>query len=200
MGILTAAITLCGAALPRPSLAQAAATDCTTPTSDNTTCFGPTSDSLKLDAKSIATYSANVSTADFIASVLFDNPYDTAKAGWDYGISFRKVAKNTDYRLVVVSDSTWFLDYGTESTDLQSGTLPKGVLITKASASNSILVIASGDSGLFFVNDVFIAKLDLSAHTDAGDVMVASGTLTKDFLAGASVKFTDFAVWPYPAN
>ncbi|MHB8625230.1 MAG: hypothetical protein ACYDBJ_11120 [Aggregatilineales bacterium] len=183
------------ATAPRPSLAQ---TDCSSRSGNNTPCFGPKSGSLVMDATSIAVFTANVTASDFIANVTFSNPYSTAKGSWDYGIFFRRTGPDQDYRLVISSTGDWVFDYGVSKQDLDSGKVPSGLLDTTQTGKNALLLIVSGNDGLFFLNNTYVAHLDTSAHTDSGDVTLATGLFQNDYVKGASVIYKNFNVWPSP--
>lgn len=58
-----------------------------------------------------------------------------------------------------------------------------------------MLVIVIGDSGVFYVNDRFVASLDLSGLTEAGDVTVATDIATAHEIEGEVTRFEDFTVW-----
>ncbi len=184
------------AAALHPSLAQSAA-DCTN-NGDNKPCFGPKSGSLTMDPTAVAAFAAGVSTSDFIATATFTNPYATSKGGWDYGIFFRRTGNGADYRLVVRSNGTWVLDYGASTTDLATGKLPTGLLDTTPTGKNGFSLIVSGNDALFFFNNTFISYLDVSAHTDAGDVEVVTSVYDSDFLKGGVTPYKNFTVWPSP--
>ena len=51
-----------------------------------------------------------------------------------------------------------------------------------------------GERGYFFVNGEFIAALDLSTVTGAGDVSVITGAYTGNERAGAVTRYEDFTV------
>ena len=184
------------AAAPHPSLAQAAA-DCTN-NGDNKPCFGPKSGTLTMDPTAVAEFLAGVSTSDFIATATFTNPYATSKGGWDYGIFFRRTDNGQDYRLVVRSTGDWVLDYGASASDLASGKLPTGLLDTTPTGKNGFSLVVSGNDALFFFNNTFISYLDVSEHTDAGDVAVVTNVYDSDYVKGGVTHYKNFTVWPSP--
>lgn len=194
IGLALILAVLCIAA-PHQSLAQSS--DCSTST-NNTPCFGPKSGSLTMDATSIAAFASGVNTSDFIATATFTNPYNISRGGWDYGIFFRRIGNGEDYRLVVRSNLQWELDYGDSQSALASGKLPNGILDTTATGKNGLVLIVSGNDGLFFVNNTYIGYLDVSAHTDAGDVEVVTSVFTNDYVKGGITPFKNFTVWASP--
>ena len=46
-----------------------------------------------------------------------------------------------------------------------------------------------------FINDTFVAKLDLSDLLEPGDVSVFTGYILGDEVEGETTHFEDFAVW-----
>jgi hypothetical protein len=109
----------------------------------------------------------------------------------------------------VASAGTWSLELGTFQTGrpenivtLDSGSVRN--LNTVADGSNAVRVLAIGDSGYFFVNDEYIAVLDLSGRgkaagvtLPAGDVAVAGGYFDVDRVTGAVTTYSGWNVSPF---
>ena len=195
IGLALILVLLC-IAVPHASHAQSS--DCSSTNTDNKPCFGPKSGTLTMDPTSIAAFAAGVNTSDFIATATFTNPYNLTKGGWDYGIFFRRTGSGQDYRLVVRSNLQWELDYGDSQDALASGKLATGLLDTTATGKNGIVLIVSGNDGLFFVNNTYISYLDVSGHTDTGDVEVVTSVFTNDYVKGGVTPFKNFTVWASP--
>jgi serine/threonine-protein kinase len=86
---------------------------------------GPTSGSLlhEVDDGLISTSLANVSLIDFIAEATIINPYPLSVANWDVGFLFRNIPDQSQYFLVIFSDSSWRLGYydGNEDSIISEG-------------------------------------------------------------------------------
>ncbi len=158
--------------------------------------FGPAEGCLKHEEDDLVeVWTADVSLRDFIAEAVFHNPYSTAAGSWDYGFLFRDERSNNQYRLTVFSDGSWGLGNQEDATftDIARGRLNN--LDTTANGSNSIKVIASGNQGWLYINHQFVAELDLSDRTNAGDITVATGIWNGDEINGEETCYDDFTVW-----
>ena len=159
--------------------------------------FGPTSGELRHDPSDgkIETERSDVFLTDAVISATFVNPYSAATHSWDYGFMFRDERGGPVVFIVVSSYGAWRLywraDNNSESEDIARGRLN---LETHEEGSNSLWVTAVGKRGYFFVNGEFIAALDLSAVTGAGDVSVITGSYTGNERAGTVTRYEDFAV------
>ena len=62
--------------------------------------------------------------------------------------------------------------------------------------SITILKLAAlGESGYLFINEEYIAELDLSARTDSGDVYIATGLFNGDEVDGEVTRYEDVFLW-----
>lgn len=134
---------------------------------------------------------------DFILEVTFKNPYSSSHNPFDYGVVFRDSGLgNSQYRLWVDSDSYWQLSNhngGTKGSLIDAGFVAN--LKTGAYMKNSILLIVRDRIGLFYVNNRFVAKLDLSDRLNQGSIEIATGFLNGHEKAGYSTDFEKFAVY-----
>jgi serine/threonine protein kinase len=163
--------------------------------------FGPTDGNLEHVVDSfIETHSAGIEVRDFLAQVTFANPFATTTGGWDFGLIFRQAELDEEIRLVVRSDGVWNLNDRRGDTDsfVNEGDV-SGFLNLQANDRNRLMVITQGDRGYFFLNDNFMATLDLSARLTAGDISVGTGFYGSSEQEGASTAYTDFTVWPLTA-
>jgi len=167
--------------------------------------FGPESGDLThaADDSNVEVYYASVSEKDFIADAKFYNPYPTTTGSWDYGFLFRYQGGNDQYRLVIFSDTSWKLkntvpDSGDEwhSDIIAEGTITN--LNVEGNGYNTVKLICKGSKGYLYVNESFIAELDLSARTNSGGVVIATGITNGDEINGYSTKYQDFKVWEIP--
>ncbi|MCB9420656.1 MAG: protein kinase [Ardenticatenaceae bacterium] len=157
--------------------------------------FGPLNGEMPhIEDEFLESYYADPSPADFIASVTFTNPFVGA---WDYGYIFRQSEADSEMRLVVHSDGFWNLNdrNGEEDVFVAEGDIA-GLLDISEGGQNELILAALGGQGYFFLNGRFIATLDLSSRTEAGDLAVATGFYTDSERPGASTTFTDFTIWP----
>jgi len=140
---------------------------------------------------------ANVQLRDFIVEATFFNPYDNTTGAWTYGFLFRNTDRNQQFRLYVNSNQEWVLilvytvDGNVQSTLKASGSLSN--LNITANAFNGLRLIALGETGYFFVNNVFISTLPLSGKLSSGSIAVAA-ELTFDEIVGVSTTFRGFKV------
>ena len=158
--------------------------------------FGPTDGELWHDPTDgfIKTENAGVSFADGIVFATFINPYSASTQSWDYGFMLRDQVNGPVVHLVVTSRGGWRLywreDNNSESQDVARGGLK--TFETHNGGSNRLWIAAVGERGYFFVNGEFIAALDLSTVTGAGDVSVITGAYTGNERAGAVTRYGDF--------
>ena len=170
-----------------------------TPAPWTTSGFGPISGELWHDPSDglIKIEYANVSLTDMFVGATFINPYPAYSNSWDYGFLIRSSGSGSSARFIEVVvtsrgqwEAAWRYGGSSESEEIASGTL--GYFDTSAGGRNTLLVIAFGERGLFFVNGDMISMLDLSEVTGAGDVAVITGAYTGNEVAGAVTLFEDF--------
>ena len=163
--------------------------------------FGPMDGSMPHDDDDqIEAYRSGVSLDEFHAVATFKNPYERSLGRWDYGFSFRRPEANTFHAVVVTSDGRWlhFLREGEghETETLDSGRVSG--LKRGAQDSNELrIVVTEGileDTGWLFVNDEFIALLDLGDGPLSGDVAVITGFYNGNEVNGYSTEFQGFTV------
>lgn len=137
-------------------------------------------------------YDASVAAADFLTEVRLYNPYDANVGDWTYGLLFRAVS-GTHYRLVLTSNGEWRLILQVdEGTVLQSGQIPE--FDTSDGGSNRIRLEAEGAHGAFYVNDLFVSNLDLSANLSQGTIAVGTGFYPDTEIAGEVTRFEDLRI------
>ena len=165
--------------------------------------FGPEDGELRHDPSDglIETKYAAVLLTDFAVVATFTNPYSAATNSWDYGFIIRRsgFGASTRFVQVVVNsrggwNASWRQGSSSEGNDIANGTLRS--FNTSAGGQNSLWLTAIGERGLFFVNGEFVATLDLSPVTGAGDVAVITGAFTGNETAGAVTRYEEFAVGP----
>jgi len=158
--------------------------------------FGPDSGSLSHEKDgSVEAAGADVDLRDFAAEAVFYNPYPAAKGDWDVGFLFRDAGKNDEFRLDVESDGDWSLNdrRGDEDNFVDTGWISD--LDVSAGGSNRLTLLAEGHQGFFFVNDIFIAELDLSSRTNSGDISAAIEIASDHEVEGEITAYEGFTVW-----
>ena len=157
--------------------------------------FGPQAGSLDhiVDGL-IEADSTGLNVADFAAEVVLHNPYPTTIAGWDTGFLFRHVGTNDHFRLIVASTGLWELrDRRGDQDDLiADGSISN--LDTSDFGSNRIKLITFGEKGIFVVNDLAVAALDLSSRPDSGDLWIATELYSENETDGEVTEYEDFTV------
>lgn len=148
--------------------------------------------------ESVEIYSTNYfyGVKNFILEVTFKNPFSSKYSSFDYGVFFRDSGKNDEYGLVVDSNSTWQLRNfikDTNSVVVQEGELPDFNI--GSDETNSIILIVQGDNGLFYVNERFIAELNLSDRTNSGFVSLMTGFFSGNEAAGFSTEFNNYSLY-----
>lgn len=143
---------------------------------------------------------AGVSYKNFIAEATFENPYSPSTGSWDYGFLFRNSGGNDQFRLSIHSDKTWKLTdrSGDSSEVIDSGSISPSVLRTSIGTTNKIRLICNNDQGWLYINDKFIAELDLSSRTNSGAVGIVTGFYNGDVIDGEETRYTGFTVWSLP--
>jgi hypothetical protein len=136
---------------------------------------------------------------NFFAEVTFIVPYNTGVGAWDFGFAFRFIEdEGRQYWLVIQSDGDWFLRlfFNNEPTLVQEGQLNN--LNLEAGSENVLALIADGDRGIFFVNDVYITDLDLGALLIPGNLAVGVGFINDHEVEGYATTYRDFTVRALP--
>lgn len=160
--------------------------------------FGPAQGKLNHVENDISADRTSLWLRNFIAQVTFINPYDVAENAWTYGIGFRDTGKNQEYRLRIYSESTWDLYLKGGVNGIHDRTIIKGKLgnlDTSANGSNTIRLIVQDETADFYLNDIHISSLDLSAKNELGDIFVATGFIKGSSVPGKFTLYQEFTVW-----
>jgi hypothetical protein len=133
---------------------------------------------------------------DFVIEARFFNPYGVSEHAWDYGFLFRDTGGNKQYRLVVSSNSRWdlFLVDGDPNVAALEYGYVENFDIT-VNGSNRIRLVAKDTSVYFFVNDKYVATLNVSKKLDSGDIYVATGIYGGHTINGKFTRYEGFTVW-----
>ncbi len=151
---------------------------------------GPLSGVLTEQASTLTTANANVSLADFFATVTFVVPSNSVP--WDMTIGFRDGTVAEEYRLTIVSTGEWRLGIGT-SAPIATGFVNN--LLTSPGQVNTIDLLVEGVNGAVALNGTDFAVLNLSASVAAGDVWISTANMTSTTQVGRSTQYSAFEVW-----
>jgi serine/threonine protein kinase len=141
----------------------------------------------------------SVNIKNFILEVRLFNPYAASTSPWDYGIIFRSVGINNQYRLVIKSDKTWKLLNNTGNVDgsqINYGDIPN--LDDSERGSNFIRLICQDGRGLLYVNGAYVSELNLSVRQVSGDILIATGIFFGDEKDGKSTDYQGLTIWSIP--
>ena len=164
--------------------------------------FGPVDGNLRLDprANQIPDFSTGLNLDRAIVQVDFTTP-SVLGGQWSQGVTFRQSEEEVFHAIYITGAGTWghFVRSGTlaSEVDLDGGSES---LVRTASGTNTLTIVFEGSEGQLFLNDEFVADLDLSASgvRDPGDVRVMSGLRGSDVMDGSQSAYSDFTVYPLP--
>ena len=131
-------------------------------------------------------------TSDLVAEATFISPPGSE---WVYGFNIRR-SESVRGELIHVSGNNYWQHDTWHVGDDVSTNVAGGRLRSDLRRTNHLLLLAIGDTGMFFVNGELVSRLDLSHNLDYGDV-IAYGASANDYTVEPS--FTNFNVWtPQP--
>lgn len=146
-----------------------------------------------------------VSVKNFETRAKFYNPYDATLHGFDFGFIFRiSIVEGSNtclcYRLQVNSDGRYELvlvrDVNPTDFDLlYSDTFDLEFLNTGDGEVNDLRLIVFEDDAYFYLNNNYIAKLNVSERLNAGGISLATGLRTTNELSGYVTRYEDFTIW-----
>jgi TolB protein len=183
-------------AIPPPGTGAAVWGEVILPAKDRPSVFGPKAGSLphKVDG-SVEANAAGVDLRDAVIEAVYHNPYPTSKGDWDIGFLFRDAGANDEFRLNVSSAGLWSLNNrrGEEDVFVDQGRVSN--LDVSAGGLNRVTLLVEGAQGFLFVNDEYIAELDLTGRMNSGNISVASGIATDDEIDGETTTYEGFTIW-----
>jgi hypothetical protein len=160
--------------------------------------YGPAKASLvhEIDNK-VKTFNPDLSLKNFVTSVTFINPYETSKTGnWDYGLLFRSVGRNDQYRLTILSNRSWTLVDAKSWARIYSKN--DKTILAKAGEENTIWLVVIDKKAYLFINGTYAQTLNVGTRLDAGNILPATGLYAGNEKARKTTKFYDFLVWSLP--
>ena len=166
-----------------------------TPTPAPPAGFGPRDGSLMNDEGN-AVLRTGVQLADFVSEATFAGALPPVI--W---MTMRVDGKYENWHLVALgeTDGSFIWQHGRTQDRSDIEVMQLGVLSnirTGEKARNRIRVAAYGETALLFVNGAFIAELDFSGVTDAGDIQLVAINES----GPVSARFEDFTVTPLDAD
>ncbi|MCC7022551.1 MAG: hypothetical protein IT338_06975 [Thermomicrobiales bacterium] len=153
---------------------------------------GPLSGEIAFGPGRLGVERIGVDAPDFYARAVFQNPEPSSLPMWDFGLGFRDRGGEEQLRLVVDSAGSWFLKDGLGPV-IASGNLVD--LDRAPNGSNSIELVAVGDTGYFAFNDRLVTELDLSSRTDGGDLFAGAGFFSEDAAQPGTTAYSQLEVW-----
>ena len=160
--------------------------------------YGPWDNTLvhELNDKVIV-HNPNLSLRNFIVNIRFINPYDTSGTGkWDYGVLFRNLYGNNQYRFVAFSNQSWTLLNSDTDTYIFSSNDKN--LNANAGEENMIWLIAIDTKLYLFINGIYTKSLEISTEPNLGDISPASGLFYGNLIEKRITEYKDFIVWSLP--
>jgi len=158
--------------------------------------FGPVDGNLDHDPDSgfIPDYNSGVALRNAVVEATFVPPYYDTRP-WSSGFMLRWTDPLEQHIIVISGSGYWYHDLraGTANAEtVSSGYSPH--IATSQGETNHIRVISLEDVGWLFINGNYIAELDLSGVSEAGDVMVIGSWFNEDQFAGETTGFEGFTV------
>ena len=140
---------------------------------------------------------AELEITDSIVEAQFTNPFSFLFGRWTYGFLFRATDAETFHAVIVNQMGRWghFLRLGSpdETVSLADGFAP--AFNFDDGDRNRLRLITIGDAGWLFINEVPLAKLDLSGNAGAGYTSAITNYFTQDGINGFETGFSGFTVW-----
>ena len=162
--------------------------------------FGPVNGSIPHDPNNelVEIYDSSTWLDDSVIEARFFNPYSRQEGEWDIGFLFR-YGQGREYSLfhavMIHSGGWWSHDLRTDAEmNSRLASDYSAHIATGAYDYNDIRIIVFGDEARLFVNDNYIATLDLSGLTEEGSVVIATEWFTDTGIKGKSTKFENLTV------
>ena len=146
----------------------------------------------------VALHNTQLAVFNFIVSITFINPQDTATEGkWDYGLFFRQEDANKQYRLVILSNQSWTLFRSDAGISYIYSSNDKN-LTAKVGEENMIWLIVIDKKAHLFLNGIHAKTMDLGDGPSRGGLFPATGIYYGNASIASSTQFRDFTVWQLP--
>jgi hypothetical protein len=146
----------------------------------------------------VGIYETGLSLENFVVSIKFINPYDTATVGkWDYGLFFRDQS-DREYRLAIFSNQSWDLLHweGDDRTYIYRSNDKN--LTAKEGEENTIWLIVIDKEAHLFINGIHAQTMSLGDGPSEGGLFPATGFYYGNASVTGSTRFREFTVWKLP--
>jgi hypothetical protein len=190
LGLVSAVISPSAAAAQADELTQREFDRLLDAAAENEPVYGPEEGELILDQQKVAASFSDVTLADFVASVTFQNPFAGTRQQFDYGIQFR-ITEDEYLRFILLSDGTWAIVEGDDEIlasdvyeDIDAG----------RRGENTLTVYAEADLVHAAINGDYVGSVEVS-NDNEGEIAIASGYMEDSFQDGAVTGFAEFTVW-----
>jgi hypothetical protein len=150
------------------------------------------------DGEKVVYHLKHLSLVNFVLIMDLYVPYQDSDHSWNGGIFFRIHKVNDEFCLVINSNGIYYLPsrFGTSRTTLASASLDT-INLAEGAVNHFVLVMAE-DQAVFFFNDVFVTKVDISERMTAGDVAVVTNVQEVYFKPLAETYYKHFYVYGLP--
>lgn len=134
---------------------------------------------------------------DFVVTATFTNPNAASAGWWDYGFTFRGAGPDAYHGVYIDRDREWHHFLQTAGNRRQVSRTGRALnLNTRDGGQNTLMLVAVGQTGLFYVNGELVRDdLDLREGAPSGIVGIGSGFHEGGRLLGQQTHYQDFRVW-----
>ena len=171
-----------------------------TPVPDSRPVYGPVNGSIPHDPGDgfVEEYNSSTWLADAVIEARLLNPYSRQEGEWDIGFLFR-YRQGHEYSLfhavIIHSGGWWYHDLRTdEELNRRLASDFSDHIATGAHDYNDIRIIVFEDQGTLFINDNYIATLDMSGLAGEGSVAIATEWFSDTGVKGKFSRFESFTV------
>ena len=142
-------------------------------------------------------YYTYTSIMDGIFEARFSNPYAAWQGDWSNGFLFRGADTDRYHAVVIEEDGYWNhrLRFDDAEDTVKLATRHSDLISTASGSNNHIRVIALGNGGWLFINEMYAGRLDLSGLNESGEISAIANYFIGDGLASYSTRFEDFTIW-----
>jgi len=150
----------------------------------------------------VTVYDPKLFMQNFAADVQFFNPADPAIHPWDFGFFFR-AGYPDQYRLVIQSSRIWYLILIDQNlADTAGGKVIAQGVITNLNVdkdgSNIFRLVVKDKNAFLFINNQYIAAMDVSARSAAGSFYLGTAMGKSANFPGLKLYFKNLSVKGLP--
>ena len=161
--------------------------------------YGPTSGSLThYDDGNVEASVADVNYANAVITADFYPPFKSDETLWDAGFFFRDQGSNSELRLSVDSSGEFYLlnRVGEEENYIFERSVEN--LNLEMNSPNTFILLVWDNRCIFFLNNQFIAEVDISVRTASGDIAAVTNIDSGKLMEGATTNFENFTIYALP--